>query len=95
MNPQDKTILVMLLLILCYRHNNIITRIQTKLLTQSLTYDAMVVSLTDMYVFAMGADIDDDVLKPLTTTKNDEQHYFRLPSNFKDLQRSFDSIIGR
>ncbi|XP_055370372.1 complement factor B-like isoform X6 [Betta splendens] len=72
----------------------IVKRIQNRInLVQSGRDEASKQDYLDMYIFAMGAEIDDDVLKPLTTTKNDEQHYFRLPSNFKELQKSFDSII--
>lgn len=53
----------------------------------------MNISVTDIYVFAIGELVFDDDLQPLTT-RHGGQHYFRLPSLDK-LQDTFDEIIGK
>ncbi|XP_013858625.1 complement factor B [Austrofundulus limnaeus] len=45
----------------------------------------------DIYIFAIGADLFDDDLQPLTVGTGGS-HYFRL--NDKDLREAFDTIIG-
>uniref|UniRef100_A0A3Q3SNT6 C3/C5 convertase n=1 Tax=Mastacembelus armatus TaxID=205130 RepID=A0A3Q3SNT6_9TELE len=46
----------------------------------------------DIYIFAVGVDIFDDDLLPLTTDSATDKHYFRL-KNIKNLQETFDDII--
>ncbi|XP_043995746.1 complement factor B-like [Gambusia affinis] len=45
----------------------------------------------DIYIFAIGSEIFDDDLQPLTVGTGG-RHYFRLPKN-EELQETFDSII--
>lgn len=50
-------------------------------------------SATDIYVFAVGVNLFDEDLQPLTTTKDREKHYFRLKDT--NLAQTFEEIIGR
>lgn len=50
-------------------------------------------SVTDIYIFAIGEDIFDDDLKPLTAGE-DGKHYFRM-KDISNLQETFDDIIGK
>lgn len=50
-------------------------------------------SVTDIYIFAIGAEIFDDDLQPLTVGTGG-QHYFRM-KEIKQLQQTFDEIIGK
>lgn len=51
-------------------------------------------SVTDIYVFAIGAEIYDDDLKPLTVG-TDGKHYFRMKNEIGNLEETFDNIIGK
>ncbi|XP_026228408.1 complement factor B-like [Anabas testudineus] len=46
----------------------------------------------DIYIFAVGAEIFDDDLQPLTSSKNDERFYFRM-KDIDNLSEIFDEII--
>lgn len=50
--------------------------------------------VSDIYVFAIGAEIyDDDLLR--LTTGNGGPHYFRLNDVDKKLNQTFDEMIGK
>nr|XP_020454148.1 complement factor B-like [Monopterus albus] len=46
----------------------------------------------DIYIFGIGAEVFDDDLQPLTTTKANEKHYFRM-KGLDRLQDTFDEMI--
>lgn len=60
---------------------------------ESLSYHASFHSVTDIYIFAIGAELFDDDLQPLTAGTGG-QHYFRM-KDIKNLQETFDEIIGK
>lgn len=55
----------------------------------------MLPSVTDIYIFAVGSDIFDNNLMHLTTVRPNEKHYFRLDKISKQLEQTFDDIIGK
>jgi len=50
-------------------------------------------SVTDIYIFAIGEEIFDDDLQPLTEGVGGK-HYFRL-NKIENLQKTFDEMIGK
>ena len=57
-----------------------------------VTSHAMRPPSTDIYIFAIGAELLDDDLQPLTVGTGG-QHYFRM-KDITELQETFDEIIG-
>lgn len=50
-------------------------------------------SVIDIYIFAIGEELFDDDLKPLTAGE-DGKHYFRM-KDITDLHETFDDIISK
>lgn len=50
-------------------------------------------SVIDIYIFAIGEELFDDDLKPLTAGE-DGKHYFRM-KDITNLQETFDDIISK
>lgn len=48
---------------------------------------------TDIYIFAIGEEIFDEDLRPLTAGE-DGKHYFRM-KDITDLHETFDDIISK
>lgn len=64
------------------------------LILQSKTHLLACCCVTESYVFAIGADIVDDDLLPLTVGPEGETQYFRLKKE-TDLAATFDDVIGK